>query len=194
MITKKSAFQLNFAMMLMIILYAVSMFAFLILRFGTQRSVLIQTRREHGISVINNIKYKVPFVTEQTAIPVHADNLIAYLFLSNTEFDECLSSIIIKIAISLLLIAGGFDWFAQDNYRAKLLFKSIFYLLFALVLSEIFKYAATSAWVNDSSHHLRGYQYKNNFYAFFSSRFIPLIAVFSLKNRRSITTIESLSV
>lgn len=123
---------------------------------GSKRHVIVRQHHDHGAVVINNKKMRVPYITQETAIPTQTDGLIDYLFLD--DYQICLGSALTLFAMGLLLIGIYLINTIEGRllkYRTTIL-KGLLLTLILFTISEISSSYVYQDWVIDTSHGING--------------------------------------
>jgi hypothetical protein len=156
--------------------YAAYMVFAIVSCMSLKRHVLLVKRQEFGVAIINGVKYRVPFRDERTMPTFDVENPIDFLFLSDKESCECLTSSIVKLFITVVfeILLLKFDSTDPLNEWHIKYYRLLIGALIALLFSEFFKYMFTNNWVSTFKGGLDGYQYGSE------ANFITIIIVIAI--------------
>lgn len=148
-----------------VMMYGLVLVIFLVKNSGLKRSISIESKTEHGVLVINQVKYPTYFQSAQASVIYQVDNPIAYLFLDCDIFGICYADALLRLVIVLLVVVFlwrfNFDQPFQWKYynAARVIWRLV---LFVAVL-EIVTNMYSSAWVrrnlNDANSGSSSYKY-----------------------------------
>ena len=132
----KNISSVKFIIMIFIAGYSINLAKSLTACFNYVREVPIERTHFFTQIDINDTNYNVRSRTEKTNLPLPVSGLQDFLFVSTSEFDECLVSGILKISIGLLLMilfwkVDEHDPFSYQNINLVI-------VIFALICTTIF--------------------------------------------------------
>jgi hypothetical protein len=125
----------------------------------SDRTLAVERISPNGVADINNIKYKTLWRKDVALISIKTDNVLDYLFLSNSEYKQSLLELILQLTICILMEVYLIRILYKTALNTKAFYNALIYCLIAYVLAEFAKNINTNSWLANSDHKLNGYSY-----------------------------------
>lgn len=149
---QNGALYVKIALIASLVIYGLFLSVFLVKNTGSKRTISIESRTEHGVLIIKQVKYPTYFKSSQALIVYHVNNPIPYLFLNCDVFQICYTDALLRLAIVILAVI--FMWrfnfdqpFQWEYYNSA---RRIWGLIALTIVLEIITNAYSSTWVRDT--------------------------------------------
>lgn len=172
----------KFALISTVVCYGLVLGIFLIKNDGPRRAINVETRADHGVIIIKQVKYLTYYRTTQAQLIYHINTPAEYLFLNCGDLRICYADALLRLAIVILttIFLWRFNFsepFQWEYYRKA---RRILGLIFTTAFLELGANWYSNQWVSDHFDHIDAPHYQNNNNYSYSMVMVFVIAISSL--------------